>query len=450
MGKSIRVKHILYYLIHDRVFRTKVLPHLDTIFFDGAEQTIYEAIRTYSEKYKNSPSIDALRIIISDSNDGSLDMLNDLVYSPDAAGHSTEFLVDSTEQWAKDRAIWNALRKSIAIYEEGTSRNEIAPIIQDALALSFSGVSSQSLFDDVENRYASYVKAENKVPFDLTYLNEITNGGVDVGTLNIIMAGTNVGKSLALCHFAAANVRDGLNAVYVTLEMSAERISQRVEANLLEMEVDAIEKLDIDSYIRGMEKIRNRYTGNLETKQFETGRANCMDISSLLTELKEKKNFKADVLYVDYVNLASSIRYKGNAHTSYVMVKAIAEELRGLAVEHGVAVWTATQLNRSGYNSSNLSLADVSESFGVVMTADVVISLQEDDDLAEQGMYLCKILKNRYGDRNKNPSEYIKVDKAKMTLSDMPKNNFIHQTPNQNQGVGKNTFSNWNSVVETI
>jgi archaellum biogenesis ATPase FlaH len=345
--------------------------------------------------------------------------INSEEYSP----QDTEWLVDQTEKFCQDKAIYNAIMQSITILDEHETskldKGAIPGILSDALGVSFDNHVGHDFIEDAESRYEFYHRVEERIPFDLDYLNRITKNGLPKKTLNIILAGTGVGKSLFMCHCAAANLTLGKNVLYITLEMAEERIAERIDANLLNVDVDKLVVLPKDSYLKKIARMKEKSLGRLIIKEYPTASANATHFKHLLSELKLKRKFVPDIIYIDYLNICSSARVKsGNNVNSYTLVKSIAEELRGLAVEFNVPIMSATQTTRGGYDNSDVGITDTSESFGLPATADFMIALISTEELAEMNQIMVKQLKNRYSNPDTNKRFVIGVDKAKMKLYD--------------------------------
>jgi replicative DNA helicase len=435
-------KKILKHLLNDDAYTRKTLPFLSGDYFsDHSEKVIYEEIHKYITKYNNLPTVEALTIEIDGRSNLSGDQHKKVTGLLDEL-NATEFdtrdgawLVDATEKFCQEKAIYNAIMESIQILDEsGKSKKEkgaIPNILSDALAISFDNHVGHDFLDDAENRYEFYHKIEKRIPFDLDYLNRITKGGLPEKTLNIILAGTGVGKSMFMCHCAAANLTIGKNVLYITLEMAEERIAERIDANLLNVDVDKLIALPKESYLKKIERLKEKTLGRLIIKEYPTASANVTHFKHLLNELKLKRQFVPDIIYIDYLNICASSRIKQGANVnSYSFIKAIAEELRGLAVESKVPVISATQTTRGGYSNSDVELTDTSESFGLPATADFMIALIATDELTELNQMMVKQLKNRYNNPDTNKRFMIGVDKAKMKLYDVEQTaqNHIHDS----------------------
>jgi replicative DNA helicase len=415
-------------LIHNEDYARKVIPFLKTEYFTNkSDQIMFDLIDEYVKKYNAFPTKEALEIDLSDKSG-----LNEEVYknAKDNIRAITvtdiidmEWLVDKTEAFCKDKAIYNALIESIKIVDKKDDKisvGAIPKILSDALAVSFDTNIGHDFLEDSASRYEFYHKKEVRIPFDLDYLNKITGGGLPRKTLNIILAGTGVGKSLFMCHMAAHNLTQGQNVLYITLEMSEEKIAERIDANLLDTPLDQLKEMSLESYEKKIDRIRRKTTGKLIVKEYPTASAGSANFRYLLQELRLKKNFIPDVIYVDYLNICSSSRIKAGANVnSYTYVKSIAEELRGLAVEFNVPLISATQTTRSGFSNSDVGLEDTSESFGLPATADFMIAAITSEELQLLNQIMVKQLKNRYGDPNYYKKFVVGINRAKMKLYDV-------------------------------
>ena len=337
---------------------------------------------------------------------------------------NNEWLLDETEKFCKDKAVYNAIMESISIIDDEENKQQsegsIPELLSTALAVSFDTHIGHDFLDNAEERFEFYQRKEERIPFDIEYLNKITKGGVPRKTLNILMAGTGVGKTIGMCHMAASNLTMGKNVLYITAEMAEERIAERIDANLMDVEVDSLVDLSFERYSKKIAAIQSKTKGKLIVKEYPTSTAHAGHFRHLLKELALKKNFMPDIIYIDYLNICASQRLNGaNNVNSYTYVKAIAEELRGLAVEFNVPVWSATQVNRSGFSSSDMGLEDTSESFGLPATADLFLALIQTEELQELNQVMVKQLKNRYGDENLNKRFVIGINKAKMKWYDV-------------------------------
>lgn len=421
-------KVILSNLLYNNDYNRKVIPFLKTEYFqDYSERVVFDLIDDYVKKYNDFPTVEALAIELSNK-----DGLNEQTFAnakevvtalTEESKAKLDWLLDQTERFCQDKAIYLALMKSIQVLDEkngSISKGSIPSILTDALAVSFDTHIGHDFLVDSESRYEFYHRKEKRVPFDLDYFNVITNGGLPNKTLNIALAGTGVGKSMFMCHCAAANLSKGHNVLYITLEMAEERIAERIDANLLDIPIDQLELLPKQTYDTKIEKIRNKFTGKLIIKEYPTACAGSANFRHLLNELKIKKNFIPDIIYIDYLNICLSSRIKSGANVnSYTLVKAIAEELRGLAVEYNVPVVSATQTTRSGYSNSDVGLEDTSESFGLPATADFMFALISSEELESLNQMMVKQLKNRYSDPSANRRFIIGIDRSKMRLYDV-------------------------------
>jgi len=423
-------KKILKHLLYDDDFVRKTLPFLKEEYFqDNIEKLLFKNVLDYIIKYNNSPTIDALKIEIDsvaninqDHYNKAVDYIDELSFN-DVSDKDTEWLVESTEEFCQEKAVYNAIMESIQILDgqsKQLDKGAIPNILSDALAVSFDSHVGHDFIVDAEDRFEFYHRVESRIPFDLDYMNRITKNGLPNKTLNICLAGTGVGKSLFMCHCAAANLSIGKNVLYITLEMSEERIAERIDANLMNTPLDYLTQLSKDEYMNKIEKIKRKTKGKLIVKEYPTASASVSHFKHLLNDIKLKKQFKPDIIYIDYLNICASSRIRGNASVnSYTLVKSIAEELRGLAVEYDVPIVSATQTTRSGYASSDVDLTDTSESFGLPATADLMFALISTEELADLGQIMVKQLKNRYNSPDTNKRFIIGVDKSKMKLFDV-------------------------------
>lgn len=416
---------ILSNLAMDEKYSRKVLPFIDSAYFHAKSyKLVFKLIKDHIDKYNALPSKSSLLVDLQEIENISENDYKDsesLVsrFEKDEA-LDVDWLSDSTEKFCQDKAIYNALMQSIEIVDgsgQELTKGAIPKILTDALSVSFDGSIGHDFFDDYEKRFEFYHRKEERIPFDIEYMNTVTNGGFPRKSLNIFLAGTNVGKSLAMCHCAASNIADGKNVLYITLEMAEERISERIDANLLDVAIGEIKDLKKDSYFSKMEKLKKKTAGRLVVKEYPTASANANHFRVLLNELKIKKNFIPDIIYIDYLNICSSSRVKpGSNMNSYGYIKSIAEELRGLSVEFGPPIVSATQTTRSGFVNSDVGLEDTSESFGLPATADFMVALIRTEELDELGQLMIKQLKNRYGDPSKYKRFVVGVDMTKMRL----------------------------------
>lgn len=420
---------ILRNLLKNENYTRKVIPFLKPEYFEGGHRLVFSTIARFVSKYNKMPTTEALSIELSESDDGFVDTddaaqaASILSVLDKEAQVNEDWLVDHTEKWCQDRAIYLAIMESINIIDgkhQTLSKNALPDLLSDALSVTFDSHVGHDYIEDADARFEFYHRQEERIPFDLEYLNKITKNGIPRKSFSVVLAGTGVGKSLYMCHQAASTLMMGKNVLYLTLEMAEERIAERIDANLMNVPVDALEGMDYTEYSRRIDRIRNRGTGKLIIKEYPTGSAHAGHFRGLLNELSLKRNFAPDIIFVDYMNNCASSRIKmGGSVNSYTYVKAIAEELRGLAVEQNLPVVTATQLNREGFGSSDVDLTNTSESWGVPQTADLMFALIKTDELEELGQVMVKQLKNRYSDPSKYKKFVLGIDAAKMRLYDV-------------------------------
>lgn len=422
---------ILKHLISNEEYARKILPFLRADYFgESHERLIFEEVHQFITKYNDLPTLSAIKIQIEkkpnvlDALFKKVEKTYEEISAIECDTKETSWLIDSTEKFCQEKAIYNGIMRSIQILdskgEDKLDKGAIPAILADALSVSFDNHVGHDFLDDAEARYEFYHQVETRIPFDLEYFNKITKGGLPNKTLNIILAGTGVGKSMFMCHCAASNLTMGKNVLYITLEMAEERIAERIDANLLHIDLDKLVSLPKESYVRKIEKLREKTMGKLIIKEYPTASANVNHFKHLLNELKLKRQFIPDIIYIDYLNICASSRMKqGNSVNSYTFIKAIAEELRGLAVEMRVPIVSATQTTRSGYDNTDVSLTDTSESFGLPATADFMFALISSDELADLNQIMVKQLKNRYSSPDTNKRFVIGNDKAKMKFYDV-------------------------------
>jgi len=422
---------VLRNLLTNDEYARKVAAFLSPDYFQGVYQNLFKEFTKFIAKYNKLPSQEAFKIEIDEG-----DRLNDEqyrhameilpnIFTPEK--ENLEWLIDRTEKWCQDRAVYNAVMESITVIDgkhQTLTKNAIPDILSKALSVSFDTNIGHDYLENVDKRYDFYHEQEERIPFDLDYFNQITKGGLPNKTLNIALAGTGVGKSLFMCHCAGAVLSQGKNVLYITMEMSEERIAERIDANLLNVPIDQLENLSKDMFRDRVGEIAKRTQGKLIIKEYPTGQANTSHFRALLNELKLKKNFVPDVIYIDYLNICASSRMKGmgGAINSYSYIKSIAEEIRGLAVEFDVPIVSATQTTRSGFSNDDVGLEDTSESFGLPATADLMFALISNPELNSQGKILVKQLKNRYNDPTMNQRFVVGVDRSKMRLFDTDQN----------------------------
>lgn len=417
-------KVIFANLIYNEEYGRKVVPFLKKEYFtDSVDKILFDLFDDYISKFNKFPSKEALTIDLSNKENVGEDLFkrtSSAIEDLKVDDTDFEWLIDKTEKFCQEKAVYNAIMESIKIIDDKsgkTAKGSIPKILSDALGVSFDTSVGHDFIEDFESRFEFYHKKEEKIPFDLDYLNLITKGGLPKKTLNIILAGTGVGKSLFMCHCAAGNLSQGKNVLYITMEMAEERIAERIDANLLDVQVDELIMLPKDAYEKKIQRLKAKTVGKLIIKEYPTACAGSANFRHLLNELKIKKNFVPDIIYIDYLNICMSSRIKMNAAVnSYTLVKAIAEELRGLAVEFNVPIVSATQTTRSGYSNSDVELTDTSESFGLPATADFMIAIINSEELEQLNQLMVKQLKNRYNDPSFNKRFVIGVDRSKMKL----------------------------------
>lgn len=419
---------ILKTFVNDEAYCRKAMPHVKPEYFEGGERVAYELILDFILKYNKIPTSPALTIELESSTKGSLETRNHAaevireLITPEKVDH--DWLIHQTEKWCQERAVFLAVMESIAIIDgkrKDTAPGMIPNILQKALSVTFDTNVGHDYVENAPQRYEYYHKKESRMPFDIEMLNAITRGGVPKKTLNIVMAGVNVGKSLVLCHLAASYLSQGKNVLYITLEMSEERIAERIDANLFDVPLEQVEELPRDVFESKVKKIAAKTHGKLIIKEYPTAAAHSGHFRALLNELKLKRNFIPEVIFVDYIGICSSARVKGlsTAVNTNSFVKAVSEELRGLAIEFNVPLWTATQVNRQGFSTSDPEMTDIADSFALTGTADFMLSLTETEQLEKLGQYLIKQLKNRYNNKANNKRFIVGVDKSKMRLYDV-------------------------------
>jgi archaellum biogenesis ATPase FlaH len=414
---------ILSNLIYDETYTRKVIPFIKETYFELLpEKIVFQEIHSYVMKYDDIPTQSVLKIEIENRKDisddafqTSVNLVNDLKEEK----FDEQWLLDTTEKWCKDRAIYLALLDSVKIADgkdKTRTKDSIPSILSDALSVSFDDHIGHDYIGDSDSRYDFYHKKEDKIPFDLDLFNKITKGGLPNKTLNIALAGTGVGKSLFMCHVASSVLLQGSNVLYITLEMAEERIAERIDANLLNVNIQDITNLPKSTYESKLFKLSEKTRGKLIIKEYPTASAHVGHFKALLNDLALKKGFKPDIIFIDYLNICASSRYKGTLVNSYTYVKAIAEELRGLAVECNVPIVSATQTTRSGYGNSDVEITDTSESFGLPATADFMFALISTEELEQLNQIMIKQLKNRYNDPTAFKRFVVGIDRAKMKL----------------------------------
>lgn len=422
---------ILAGLLKNDVFLRKVLPFLKAEYFtDAAEKSVFGCVVDFFDKYNAVPSKDAIEICLSQKRGVSEEIysqaksLLDVISEYEWSSQQEDWTIDLAETFCKDKALYLAILESISIIndESDLSKESLPSLLQDALSVTFDSSVGHDYIEDAERRYDFYHKKEKRIPFDLDFFNRITSGGTPPKTLNVILAGTGVGKSLFMCHHASNCLAQGKNVLYITCEMAEERIAERIDANLMDTTMDELRQMPKMVYDKKISRLKSSISGKLIVKEYPTATANVNHMRALLDELNTKRDFKPDVIFVDYLNICAAARFKYGANVnSYMYVKAIAEELRGLAVEQDLPIFTATQTNRTGFNSSDVGLEDTSESFGLPATADFMFALISNEELDEADQIMVKQLKNRYNDPVSNRKFIVGINRAKMKLQDVVK-----------------------------
>ena len=431
---------ILRNLLTDEEYMRKVLPFIKPDYFQGIYRILFREAGKFVAKYNKLPTSESFQIELDQSEKLSNEqhaLAMDIV--PQLFTHEkvdNKWLLDTTEKWCQDRAIYNAIMESISIIDgkhEELTKGALPDLLSKALGVAFDLKVGHDYVENADQRFEFYHTEEDRLPFDLEYFNTITKGGVPRKTLNIALAGTGVGKSLFMCHVAASSLVQGHNVLYITMEMAEERIAERIDANLLNVPIDQLDKMSKDMFTTKVKDIARKTTGKLIIKEYPTGSAHSGHFRALLNELKLKRQFEPDLIFIDYLNICASSRMKGmgGAINSYSYIKAIAEELRGLAVEFDLPIFSATQTTRSGYSNSDVGLEDTSESFGLPATADLMFALISTEELEKQGQFMVKQLKNRYNDPTLHKRFVVGVDRSKMRLFDVEDNQqtLVDDTP---------------------
>jgi replicative DNA helicase len=426
-----RLEHtILRNLIFNEEYSRKVIPFIQPDYFEQkTEKIIFEETVKFIAKYGTSITLEALNIELesrSDLNQTEIKEIRNTSKSLNDFPVDLQWILDTTEKWCKDRAIYLALMESIHIADgndEKKNCDAIPSILSEALSVSFDDNIGHDYFQNYEERFDYYHRKENRISFDLDYLNKITNGGLPNKTLNILLAGPNVGKTLAMCHMASSFLLQNKNVLYITLEMAEEEIAKRIDANILDISINQFDSLPKSAFESKVKKLLNKTQGNLVIKQYPTASAHSGHFKALINELQLKKSFKPDVIFIDYLNICASSRFKSNSNVnSYSYVKSITEEVRGMVVELNVPLITATQTTRSGFSSSDIEMTDISESFGTAATADLLLALISTEELDNMNQIMIKQLKNRYSDKSVNKRFVIGIDRSKMRLYDVEQN----------------------------
>ena len=420
-------KTILSGLMYNETYIRKVIPFLKDEYFDNLDdKLLFQNIKTYVDKYNGLPTKEALRIAVEENEKLNEDRYKSVNAAIDTLEYDVntdiDWIVEKTEKFCQDKALYNAVRESILVLDSKNSeldRGSIPELLTKALGVSFDSNIGHDFLEDADSRFDFYHLKEEKISFDLDMFNKITKGGLSKKSLSIALAGTGVGKSLFMCHCAAANMMAGLNVLYITMEMAEERIAERIDANLLDFTLDELRDVPKDVYQKRLARVKAKTHGKLIVKEYPTASAGSGHFRHLMSELRLKKNFKADVVYIDYLNICMSSRLNvGSNVNSYTYIKAIAEELRGLAVEFNVPIMSATQTTRSGFGNSDVGLEDTSESFGLPATADFMFALISSEELDQLGQILVKQLKNRWGPIDQHKRFVIGIDRSKMKLYD--------------------------------
>tara|TARA_B100001113_G_scaffold352940_1_gene355705 strand:- start:8828 stop:10213 length:1386 start_codon:yes stop_codon:yes gene_type:complete len=419
--------HILSHLLNNEEYCRRTIPYIQKDYFEGTHKTVFELIVSFVGTHNKLPTARVLDLELrkisapEDILNNASTLIKEIEAKTDV---DTEYLIKESEKWCRDRAVYNAIMDSIGIIDgKDSNRSEgaIPEILSDALGVSFDQAIGHDYIDNSEARFNFYNTKEDRIPWDLEYFNKITKGGLPNKTLNIALAGTGVGKSLFMCHCAASVLQQGRNVLYITMEMAEERIAERIDANLMDLPIEQLQRISKDAFESKIQKIATASIGKLIIKEYPTGAAHTGHFRALLNELKLKKNFVPDMIYIDYLNICASSRMRGlgGSINSYSYIKAIAEELRGLAVEFNVPIVSATQTTRSGYSNTDVGLEDTSESFGLPATADLMFALISTEELEELGQLLVKQLKNRYNDPTKYKRFVVGIDRSRMKLYDV-------------------------------
>jgi len=414
---------ILVNLVRNEKYVRKVLPFIKEEYFSDNEHSYaFRQIAEYIEKYNNTPTLEAMSVAFDNASEEQRSLLK-TVFEYEQEPQELQWLVDETEKFCKDKAVFNAVLEGIQIIDgkkKDMSPDALPGLLTEALQVGFDTNVGHDFIEDADKRFDFYHRLEEKVEFDLDMFNKITEGGLSNKTLNIALAGTGVGKSLFMCHMASASISKGQNVLYITLEMSEERIAERIDANLMNIPIMDLKDLSKPMFDDRIAKVNEKIQGRLIVKEYPTASAHSGHFKALINELKLKRNFHPDIVFIDYLNICTSNRFKpGSSANSYTIIKSIAEELRGLAVELNVPIFSATQTTRGGYNSSDVELTDTSESFGLPATADLMFAIISTEELEEMGQLMIKQLKNRYADPTRNRRFMIGVDRAKMRLYDL-------------------------------
>ena len=448
-------KTIISSLTTNETFLRKVIPFIKEEYFQGGiEKEIFIEIDKYVTEYSNSPSKEALIIGINkrnNLNDGTYKEIISYINEITPNDIDIDFLINETEQFCKDRSVYNAVLKSISIIdgkEKNITPDALPDILSEALSVSFDSNVGHDYYDSADDRYDFYHREEERIPFDIDILNKITKGGLPNKSLLCYLGATGTGKSLVMCHQAAAAMSIGKNVLYITLEMSEERIAERIDANLMDVDISNIEKLNKSEFKSKIEKVKSKCHGKLIIKEYPTSSAHTGHFEHLLSELKIKKSFKPDIIFVDYINICASKRYKaGSNHNSYTIIKSIAEELRGMAVMENCPIVTATQVNRSGMGDADIDLTNTSESIGLPATVDLMLALISTEDLEGMNQIMIKQLKNRYNDVSYFKKFVVGIDRSKMRLYDLDNSSQSGLVSSGHQGVTTSKDNSYTGFV---
>ena len=446
---------ILRNVITNETYMRKVLPFIQPDYFTGIHQKLFKELASFVSKYNKLPTEEAFRVEVdqSDRFANANDYTEASTIIPEIfkiEAIDEKWLENTTEKWCQDQAVHQAVLEAITVIDgkhKSLTKNALPDLLQKALAVSFDTNIGHDYIESFSERYDFYHEQEERIEFDLDKFNTITKGGLPNKTLNIALAGTGVGKSLFMCHVAGSVLAQGRNVLYITMEMAEERIAERIDANLLDVPLDQIPNLSFDMFSNKIAKLKKMTSGKLIVKEYPTGSAHSGHFRALLNELKLKKKFIPDMIFIDYLNICASSRMKtmGGSINSYTYIKAIAEELRGLAVEFNVPIVSATQTTRSGYGSSDPGLEDTSESFGLPATADLMFALVSNEELESQGQIMVKQLKNRYNDPSSNKRFVIGIDRSRMKLFDVSdsQQNLVQDVPVFDNSTAQEKFSNF-------
>lgn len=447
---------ILANLIHNEEYCRKVIPYIRESYFDDiTTKKIFSTFSDYVDQYKEPPSVESLKIMLDGRKDLNEEMFKEVIQTVDELkidkDTNQEWLVSETEKFCQDRDLINSVRKAIMIIDgkdKEMDKGSIPKLLSDSLGISFDTHIGHDYLDDFEDRYEFYHRKEERLPFDIDMLNKITKGGLPKKSLTVLLASTGVGKSLVMCHMAASAFMHGKNALYITAEMAEERIAERIDANLLNVTLDELSQLPRETFQKRVDRIKEKTPGRLVVKEYPTGTAHAGHFRHLLNELRLKRNFVPDIIFIDYLNICASSRIKGAASVNtYVLVKSIAEEIRGLAMEFNVPIVSATQANREGYGSGDMDLTNTSESIGLPQTVDAMFALISTEELEGMGQIMIKQLKNRWNDLSYYRRFVVGIDRSKMRLYDVEEHaqgNVHNDSPVMDKSDSKPDFNKFN------